>query len=573
VTRLGSGTQPPATTATQSMQNAWQVHNVACEGLRKLALLASLMTTLDEHGILELAQSAVPELSRTSMPAHFCMVGGGWWPAEPRGTSTFIGEVATRPAEPVVTTDGDFLFAIPLTTPSDVLGQMLVQLGSAEEANEDLFVLQLFGQQLGAAIDNARRHAHEMQLTADLKVVSDELRSLLRMQEQLNRVAAQHGNVASVVRVVAELTHCPVAAEDNSGKVLHSEGGWTVDLRRRSASTRSRLVERLRGEPRPIREGDEIIALADGPIGGYVLLVLSDANAVATETHVRVLEFATTVLSMILAKSAIVSEAELRLRRDLIEELLLGLSEPIAEARAEALSVDLSRPRRVVVIEPLNPGKVTKVDDRLLRLIQRELNSQGDPGLAVTQGTGIVCLAHDDLDWERIVLAVNAERSGKGYRAGVGSICRNSSNYPMSLRHARQSLRFTLQSDARRVICFDDLGVYRLLALNADTTDLDGFIEHWLGSLLEYDSVRSTELVATLTSYLRSGGSLAATASDLFVHRSTVKYRLERIKLISKHDLTNPETQFSLQLASYALEIRRTIQDPVTAAPISLVSG
>ena len=36
------------------------------------------------------------------------------------------------------------------------------------------------------------------------------------------------------------------------------------------------------------------------------------------------------------------------------------------------------------------------------------------------------------------------------------------------------------------------------------------------------------------------------------VHRSTLKYRLKRIREVSGHDLAIPDTQFNLQLATRA---------------------
>ena len=50
--------------------------------------------------------------------------------------------------------------------------------------------------------------------------------------------------------------------------------------------------------------------------------------------------------------------------------------------------------------------------------------------------------------------------------------------------------------------------------------------------------------------YLECGGGYEATAAALSVHRSTLKYRLQRIREISGHDLSNPDTAFNLQLAT-----------------------
>jgi DNA-binding PucR family transcriptional regulator len=58
--------------------------------------------------------------------------------------------------------------------------------------------------------------------------------------------------------------------------------------------------------------------------------------------------------------------------------------------------------------------------------------------------------------------------------------------------------------------------------------------------------------VLTLGLYLARGGNYDATAGALKVHRSTLKYRLQRIREISGHDITDPDTAFNLQLASRA---------------------
>ena len=57
--------------------------------------------------------------------------------------------------------------------------------------------------------------------------------------------------------------------------------------------------------------------------------------------------------------------------------------------------------------------------------------------------------------------------------------------------------------------------------------------------------------------YLDCGGNYDVTAEARPVHRSTLKYRLRRIRQISGHDLGLPDAQFNLQLATRAW---RTLQ-------------
>jgi DNA-binding PucR family transcriptional regulator len=54
------------------------------------------------------------------------------------------------------------------------------------------------------------------------------------------------------------------------------------------------------------------------------------------------------------------------------------------------------------------------------------------------------------------------------------------------------------------------------------------------------------------------------------VHRSTLKYRLQRIREISGHDLADPGTGFNLQLATRAwqtLQTLRGVGPPPTQRP------
>jgi DNA-binding PucR family transcriptional regulator len=88
-----------------------------------------------------------------------------------------------------------------------------------------------------------------------------------------------------------------------------------------------------------------------------------------------------------------------------------------------------------------------------------------------------------------------------------------------------------------------------MLAEVAQADGVERFALHWLGPLLEYDDRRNVELVESLSLYLECGRSLDAAAKALSVHRSTLKYRLQRIGEISGHDLSDPDTSFNLQLA------------------------
>jgi sugar diacid utilization regulator len=157
------------------------------------------------------------------------------------------------------------------------------------------------------------------------------------------------------------------------------------------------------------------------------------------------------------------------------------------------------------------------------------------------------------VDWEALRAGIMAELDGSRCRMGVGDPCPQPSALPHSLREARLALRLQKASaSAARTSVYADLDVLRMLAAVDDLSDVAGFVHKWLGPLAAYDERKHTELVKTLTQYLQHGGGYEATSRALSVHRSTLKYRLQRIRELTGLDLSDPEIHFNLQLATRA---------------------
>jgi sugar diacid utilization regulator len=497
---------------------------MACTELHKLTLLSMLMTDRSEADILELAAATVPTLVACTAVVFDPTVDGATEPARcPQG------------------------YAIPVRSLNLALGRLLVH---TEEVLDDnaLFPVQVLGQQLAVALDNARRHARELHMI-------DQLGRVLRMHETLTAVAAR-GGIAEIADAVAELTGHVVGLEHGDG-TLHVAGGAWDERWVRTPQARARLVAKLRREPRSVRDGVLQVSLVGHRSDAVTLLQLADPAHTAGEFGTLVLEYAAAVAAVELARSASLAEAERRLRTDLITELLLGMPEPLARTRATVLGVDLAAPRRVALIRPTPPDAEAAVLDRLLAGVERAVGRLPGAELSIVETGQVVCLAPADLDWDEAVKRLRADAGAGPCRVVVGSICRSVADYPTSLRHARQAAALTHHTD-RDLVAFDALGIHRLLALSNDAGDLDDYINEWLGELIDYRRRSSTaaDLIGTLRSYFHSGASITATAAALHLHESTVKYRLQRIVDLTGHDLSDPPTRFAMQVAIHALEAR-----------------
>ena len=87
-----------------------------------------------------------------------------------------------------------------------------------------------------------------------------------------------------------------------------------------------------------------------------------------------------------------------------------------------------------------------------------------------------------------------------------------------------------------------------LEALRSDPAKL-AYYRDLLEPLRRYDAEHHGDLVKTLAAYLRYGGNTTQAASALYLHRNSLRYRLERIQLLLKLDPDDPDARLALQIA------------------------
>ncbi len=85
------------------------------------------------------------------------------------------------------------------------------------------------------------------------------------------------------------------------------------------------------------------------------------------------------------------------------------------------------------------------------------------------------------------------------------------------------------------MLSFDDVGTYRLLldTWERDPEAIRTLYEDTIGLVDRYDKTSNTQLVETLVVFFRNNENLTQTAAELFAHRHTIRYRLEKIAEIT----------------------------------------
>lgn len=146
---------------------------------------------------------------------------------------------------------------------------------------------------------------------------------------------------------------------------------------------------------------------------------------------------------------------------------------------------------------------------------------------------------------ERLVRELGNE--GLIVDVGIGGKSDGVADIFKSYREALEALEVvgnTANSCARRVMVYDQVGIYGLVRCLADCPnhgEFGNFGRDIVQAIQRYDAKHNTQLLETLEKYLEAWGNRKKAAQSLFIHPNTLDYRLNRIKQISGLDFNNAD--------------------------------
>ena len=367
--------------------------------LRALLVLSILMTeSSDDEQILRLATSAAASLGGWHIAGF--VIGNAWWADGRRRAALEPGLAAQLRALPEtggpVTLDTAWSWAYPLRSIAGRLGFLVVH-AAREPAVEEQFLAQVLAQQTGVAVSNAQLHGRERDTAAQLAATNETLeetvatlRRGMAIHERLTGVAAAGEGAAGIAEALHDLTGLAVAVEDRYGNL----SAWACPGQppgpEAAGYDREQLLRRLMAAGRSVRDGDRVVALASPRPGVLGLLSLIDPGHRAGTTDVMALEHGATVLAVELARVRGMADTELRVRRELVHDLLTGTDDESAYRRAEALGYDLGLPHQVAVLEVPDGGPAP---EDALHATRRAVRQQQLPCLLGTLTGTVVIVA------------------------------------------------------------------------------------------------------------------------------------------------------------------------------------
>lgn len=474
------------------------------------------------------------------------------------------------------------LLLLPLEFAQKIIG--VFYLGNKREGRfcrDDLSLAQLFARHLAILVENRRLYLEQkrqsslmFELKQAVEQQNEKLKRALAIHDELIQHVLHGDEIDDIVRSISNLVGNPVIVRDRFLKIVSCTDTAYLFNDAMTGELVRRYFQETKANRRPVYFSSEDVPGIDKPLliapittGENTLGFISVIEACNPlgELGAMIVEQGSTVLALKMAQQRVALEVEQRLKGDFIEELFAGaVSDPEQVYRqAGLLGLNLEVPHQIMLVS-VEGRPVVDFDfrGRLIEYIHKTIGQRLPDSLIVGKGELVVILipaayskgsAHHGMAGqlgEKIMAALTKAFPDICPTVIVGRPCRKLVDYQSSYHEARKLLEISRSASyTGRVITYEDLKVERLLLEMAEKEYAGNFIDEILGALIEYDKKHDSHLVETLTVYLRNDCRLDLAARELFVHKNTLKYRLQRIKEITGLNLQDAEVRFKLLLA------------------------
>ncbi|MGA5542320.1 PucR family transcriptional regulator [Mycobacterium sp. NPDC051198] len=364
---------------------------------------------------------------------------------------------------------------------------------------------------------------------------ADELRSVQRVvddQEVLAR-ATLRGGIPGVVDALADRLSATVVVVDNDGTVLAAGGD---DQERLIAVLGEQAQTARRHGAHVTADGDAYVTIqnlrAAQPVRGRLAIRTSDPMSNADRLLVA---HAVSLISIAIEKPARVVDAEQLLRTAVAREMISGAG---AVDGAVLRYFGFEPDGDIVVASFTGAGPLLAAQHVLGRVLTSFLMApMGDEIVVIVPAAGS----------RRRIRTVIEELEQKTGITVSGGMSRTAG--PTDLSTALEQARIAAHSGSGRFTEFGELSPMGVLLEGRSTTEL-----RVLAAPL--DALAGGEdLIPTLAAFLGRNGQMEAAATELAVHRHTMRNRMRRISQLLGDDLESADTRAQLWLALKAWQL------------------
>ena len=440
------------------------------------------------------------------------------------------------------------ILGVPLVLGVNVIGVLYASNRTERPFDrDDVSLLVTLAAHAAIALDNARLLSETSTALKELNTASTLLREHTRgierasdAHDRFTHLVLRGGDVNDVAASVSEVLGGDLWVLDTEDRTLATTAGTSEHLSIEVPA----LTGAARTANRAVRRDDWwAVCVKAGPESLGTLLLHTQHTL--NEYDQRTFERAALVTALLLLLRRSVAETESRVKGELLDDLLDGPLRDIdnLRERARRVGADLDVRHTVVVARSASGDRS--------RLVAAASFLAGQlRGLSTErQGTVVLLVPMDDPG--EAVRKVCAELAGAlsvPVTAGASAAIERPEQVPAARQEASRCLE-ALEALGRDGEGASAAELGFLGVLLGDRRDVTPFVRRTIGSLLDYDHERGTDLVGTLEAYFSNDRNLARTREALQIHVNTVTQRLERITKLLNDGWQQHDRSLEVQLA------------------------
>ena len=255
------------------------------------------------------------------------------------------------------------------------------------------------------------------------------------------------------------------------------------------------------------------------------------------------------------------SEKEDRELSKLFQEILTN-NQIVEEARPQLMSAfDVDGNFQVVLISVEGSDNFNAIERRKIAFQIELCFEKIDSSYAFFWYDGYFVLIVNNLKADELKVIIDKMHKrakkridDKRVYLGIGSQMKDLGQVYLSYKRAKAAILMAMQFELP-IVFFEDMGVYQILFSIEDKQILIEMYHRLLQPLIDYDQKHHGELEKTLFYYLIYGESQLTMAKNLYMHRNTINYRMNKIKELLNCQLDTFEEKVPYMLSYYIKKV------------------
>lgn len=420
------------------------------------------------------------------------------------------------------------------------------------------------------------------------------LKKSLSLHDTFTKVVLQGGTLSDITSTIAAITRHSVLLLDSKFRLLaykdHSDTGARLgdlfELNLNEIVFESAILNQMPVDAAVFKKSNKIKhtlggqerilrvvpIIAIGTTYGY--LVVLEGETKLTEIDFIALEHGATVIAVERIKAKEMEEFRHRVRRDFFDDLLANNIRSINSLNNMAEIHGLnSAKKHYCMITDLNMSmnassddfwqenlQMGKVRNKVTKLIYSVMEQSNLKTVSIHRRNKVITFVQVDNPESRKVrnqslelarqvvsLAMSEYRDMDIY-IGIGKVYEILS-LSKSFTEAQEAINMEKRlDDAAHVAHYENYMIYNLLGSELSKEKLKEFYDKTVRKLVEYDEENNTNLVDSLKVYFAHGGRISDASREMFIHRNTFIYRIDKIRTILDIDFRDSEEMLEIQL-------------------------